>query len=324
MENVTFCIQGAVVFDSVGRNLTQNLIESITLHFPNSPIIFSTWESENVDFASGVKLIVSKDPGSGIRFLGSKEKNNINRQIISTRAGLTEVVTELVVKLRSDLIIDNKRLEKIIQNLPKTLNHRLSIFDNYVVVLDRLTFSPEKKDNFTLHVTDMLQAGRTSDVMKMWNIKTMTLEQEVFYQNFTPEELALVGNHLPEFRAEQYFWNQLIEKELGFGIQFTLDRTLPSEIRVEELFKFNIIPFRFPTLGISIQKETYKWSKEDSWVSSIYAFTFFDWLRFARKMKIAVNVPIRHLFWEIRGEFYGFLYRKGSNFPPTSKIQRSR
>jgi len=324
MESVTFCIQGAVAFDSVGRNLTRNLIESILLHFPNSPVIFSTWESENVEFAFGVKLVTSKDPSSEIRFLGSKEKNNINRQIVSTLAGLNEVKTDLVVKLRSDLIVDNDRLGKLIQKIPKTLNHPLTIFSNYVIVLDRLTFSPAKKDNFTLHVTDMLQAGRTSDIIKIWNIQTMTLEQEVFYQSSTPEQLALVGNHLPEFRAEQYFWNELIKKELGFGIQSSLDRILPNNIRVEELFQFNIVPMRFPTIGISIQKETYEWSKEDSWISSIYAFTFADWLRFARKMNIAVNFPIRHLFWEIRGELYGFLYRKGSNFPPTSKIQRRR
>jgi hypothetical protein len=170
----------------------------------------------------------------------------------------------------------------------------------------------------------MLQAGKTSDVLKMWEIEKMNRNQEDFYLEASPKELKLVGGHIPEFRAEQFFWNQLIKKELGFGLKSTLDQHLENSTRVEELFQLNIIPFRFPTLGISIQKETYEWSKKDSWISEIYAFTFSDWRRFARKAKLTKNFPKRFLFWEFRGQLYGHLYRKGSNLPPNSIAQRSR
>ncbi len=324
MKNLTFCIQGTVVIDRYGQNLTQNLIRSIKLYYPNSPIIFSTWESEEVGNLEGVTLVKSKDPGSSFRFADSPEKNNINRQIVSTLGGLKATRTEFVVKMRSDLLIENRRLGEFVKNLPRTLNNPLTIFDKYVIVLDRLTFSPAKKNNFILHVTDMLQAGKTSDILKMWEIEKMTRNQEDFYLEASPKELNSVGRHIPEFRAEQFFWNQLIKKELGYGLKSTLDEYLEKSIEVEELFQLNIIPFRFPTLGISIQKETYEWSKKDSWISEIYAFTFSDWSRFARKAKLSKNFPKRLLFWEFRGQLYGFLYRKGFNFPPNSIAQRSR
>jgi hypothetical protein len=145
LENLTFCIQGAVVVDRNGHNLTENLIRSVKLYYPKSPIIFSTWENEVVDNLEGVSLVKSKDPGSSFRFADSPEKNNINRQIVSSLAGLKAARTEYVVKIRSDLLIENRRLGEFVRNLPLTLNHPLTIFEKYVIVLDRLTFSPAKK-----------------------------------------------------------------------------------------------------------------------------------------------------------------------------------
>jgi hypothetical protein len=324
MQNLSFCIQGPVARNSHGENLTQKLIASIKHFYPNSPIIFSTWESETIDFLEGINLVLSKDPGSGLRYKNRPWENNINRQIISTCAGLNAVTTRFVVKMRSDLLVENRRLEKIVEKLPKTPSNSYSIFENYIIVLDRLTFNPNKKLNPLLHVTDMLQAGVTKDVRRMWDIPLMTSAQENYYANVEPILASKVANHLPEFRAEQYFWNELIRKELGFGLDETFSNSLEGNMDVIELFDSNIIPFRFPTLGISIQKEIYKWSRRDSWITSIYAHTFFDWKKSDYSKLAEFDLPQRFLYWEIRGKIYGFLYRKGFNFPPDSKIQRLR
>lgn len=324
MQDLSFCIQGPVERNSYGENLTQKLVASIKHFYPNSPIIFSTWDSEVVDSLEGVTLVLSKDPGSGLRYKNRPEKNNINRQIISTCAGLNSVKTRFVVKMRSDLLVENRRLAKIVEKLPKTPSNSYSVFENYVIVLDRLTFNPNKKINPLLHVTDMLQAGLTTDVRRMWDIPTMTSVQENYYENVDPVLASRVANHLPQFRAEQYFWNELIRKELGFGLHNTFSKSLERDTDVTELFDSNIIPFRFPTLGISIQKEIYNWSRRDSWITSIYAHTFFDWKKSDYSKLVEFDLPQRFLYWEIRGKIYGFFYRKGFNFPPDAKIQRLR
>jgi len=324
LKELTFCIQGPVAFNSKGTNLTEKLIQSIRLFFPNSQIILSTWEHENLNFVDGIRVVQSRDPGSGVRYRHGLN-NNINRQIISTNAGLNLVKTKYVVKVRSDLLIEGSSLGKIILKLPDTIENDFSIFKKYVIVLDRLTFSSRKKENPALHVTDMLQAGLTSDITKMWNLPLMSFEQERFYENASIEISKQVRNHIPEFRAEQYFWNELIFKEFGVRLPNTLSRAINAEIEIEDLFNLNIIPFRFPTLGISIQKESYaSWSRKDSWVSSIYAHTFFDWKQFAREQRIPLKLPLRNLFWEYRGALYGYIYNKGFNFPPGSKLHRTR
>ena len=324
MQDLTFCIQGPVERNRYGENLTKKLVSSIKHFYPKSPIVFSTWENEAVDFSEDISLVLSKDPGSGIRYKNRPEKNNINRQIISTCAGLEEVKTSFVVKMRSDLLVENRRIEKIIDKLPKTPNNSLSIFEKYIIVLDRLTFNPRKKLNPLLHVTDMLQAGLTTDVRRMWDIPVMTSAQENFYENVEPSLSSKVADHLPEFRAEQYFWNELIRKELGFGLSETFSKSLERNVDVTELFDLNIIPFRFPTLGVSIQKEIYQWSRRDSWITSIYAHTFFDWKKSEYANHVKFDLSKRFLYWEIRGELFGFFYRKGFDFPPDSKFQRSR
>ena len=144
MKDLTFCVQGPIALDSSGNNLTERLLESIKLFYPNSKIVFSTWENENIELIPGVQIIQSKDPGSGLRYRNGIE-NNINRQIISTRAGLSKVTTKYVIKLRSDLLIEGNSLGTLLSKLPKTISSEYSIFQRYVIVLDRLTFSPRKK-----------------------------------------------------------------------------------------------------------------------------------------------------------------------------------
>lgn len=277
MKEVTFCIQGAVSYSSAGINQTEKLIKSIKYFYPQSPIIFSTWENENVEFANVERLVFSKDPGSGLRYKNRDERNNINRQIISTFSGLQEVKTKFVVKLRSDLLIENRQLGKILLRIPTTVESPITVFKNYVIVLDRLTFNPAKKSNLALHVTDMLQAGLTSDVYKMWELPLMTETEENFYLDASPDLSTALKGHIPEFRAEQYFWNSLLKLNLGIGLENSLSNSLQNGLQVEDVFNSNIIPFRLPTLGVSIQKEIYSWSAKDSWISSIYAHTFSDW-----------------------------------------------
>jgi hypothetical protein len=325
MKELTFCVQGPIVLDSSGGNLTENLFESIRHFYPGSKIVFSTWEGERVGSKRGIQVIQSKDPGSGLRYRNRVEQNNINRQIISTVSGLNAVTTDYVVKLRSDLLVHGKSLGTILSRIPETINHEYSVFEKYVIVPDRLTFSPRKKLNPALHVTDMLQAGLTSDIKKLWDIPLMSLNQEVFYKYVSPEISKEVSDHLPEFRAEQYFWNEFIYRELGIRLPDTRARRLSNGFEVEDFFNLNIIPFRFPTIDISIQKEIYAdWSKNDSWISAIYAHTYRDWKQFARSRGISFRLPLRNSFWEFRGAIYGDFYKKGFDFPPKSKIQRAR
>lgn len=324
MEDVTFVVQGPVVYDSKKVNLTKRLVQSIRRNFPKSPIVFSTWVDQDTLDVSADEVIKQSDPGSGLRYMNLKEKNNINRQILSSRAGLERVKTNFAVKVRSDLFFESKALSRLIYDLPATPDMRSSIFEHFVIVLDRLTMSPAKKPNPALHVTDMFFAGYTSDLLKIWSIQPMTYQQEYYYLNQPFTRAQQVNFHIPEFRAEQYIVVQLVKEFLGFELPSIDTRNSELPIPTEEILDCNFIPFRLPTLGIAIQKESYLWTASNSWISSIYARTFFDWYFKGGGRKLNYKLPYSNLYWEIRGEFFALLYRLGFNFLPSAISERQR
>jgi hypothetical protein len=317
-------IQGAILIDDEGVNQTQLLCHSIRKYFPDAVIVLSTWTSQDVSGIYADKVVTQEDPGSGIRYSNLNELNNINRQILSSKLGLLAAQTDFAIKVRSDLLFHSNAIERLMRFSPTTPKNNLRIFERYVIVADRLTMSPMKKNNPVFHVTDMIQAGLASDLLKLWSIPLMGHKDETFYLHQTQEVLEAVKYYIPRYRTEQYYWVELVKEYLDYSLPSTLTSNNELPFTTEELFNSNLIPFRLPTLGVSIQKKTYHWTARDSWVSSIYAQTFFDWFRVAKKLGVEYPLPIRDLFWEIRGELLGFLYRQGLDWAPTSKIQRNR
>ena len=298
MQAITFCIQGPVAVGPEGENQTLNLLQSIRRFFPGSPVILSTWVGQPIEGFDSCRIVFSSDPGSGLRIAGASELNNINRQIRSTRAGLDEVRTEYAVKLRSDLLFHKGLLARLLPRLPKTTGGSLAIFERYVLVLDRLTFDPRKKENPVLHVTDMFQAGLTSDLKSYWSQPFISEEDERWFL----KEPAVSNGHLPRFRAEQYFWKNLVASRTSFELESSETRENELPWPTVDTFKANLIPLKFPSIGLTLQKPEYRWNWKDSWVSSTYAYTYFDWLKNNPTRIRSIGLPASSLYWEYRGE----------------------
>ena len=108
-KDITFIIQGPVYPD-----ITNKTISSVRQFFPEAKVIYSTCNPEYTDNLKDYdELIISDDPGSFTYADRPGEKvNNINRQIVSTMAGLKVCKTKYAMKLRSDFMLKgNKFLE---------------------------------------------------------------------------------------------------------------------------------------------------------------------------------------------------------------------
>jgi len=280
VKNVTFCVQGPLRSGDGSRDYARVLVESIHKYFPYSPVVISTWESERkFTFTSKEKLIFSQDPGSQLRYLDG-EKNNINRQIKSSQVALSQVNTEFSVKVRSDLVFHSNNLLRVLPLIDgkSSSTGKFALFEQRIVVLDRLTFSPARfpSAGLSLHVSDHFQMGRTDDLSSFWNIPRINqFDETAFFSDAVRNEDMLL--HIPRWRAEQYFWIMNIKKR--FPDLGTLDSWKSSEsdlnFKSEEFFFDNIIPAKTSTLGLKSQK--YRWSKFDDLVSSTYAYSFKDW-----------------------------------------------
>ena len=116
-EDISFVIQGPV-FRSLNSS-TDHLLNQIYKAFPQSEIIFSTWNGE-INELPFVQYIKNTDPGEiEGEFIYLK---NFKRLVTSTFYGIQASSKNIVVKLRSDTVYEPelaKRLKKLMNEYDK-------------------------------------------------------------------------------------------------------------------------------------------------------------------------------------------------------------
>lgn len=104
-EDISVVIQGAIDCEA-NKSKCQKACESVRQVLPGAEIILSTWKGSDTKGLTYDKLILNQDPGEIASFYdgkaGDKTKNNINRQIVSTKNGIKAANRKYVMKLRSD------------------------------------------------------------------------------------------------------------------------------------------------------------------------------------------------------------------------------
>ena len=279
MDQVTFCIQGPL-FSSEGEkpSQAQRLHDSIRYHFKGAKVIVSTWDQDrDGEFAGPDAFTYSKDPGSGLRYL-TGEYNNINRQIVSSRAALNLVETRFAVKLRSDMLFIHGGLRKMIALYETRHRSSWSIMNGRILVLDRQTYSPTKwpGGGLSFHVSDHFQFGLAQDLKVFWDIPLMSnLDEDYFLPEAQTNPQRNI--HIPRWRAEQYFWLQNASRVFEISSTSSTWDNAQEYLAVtsEDFFLDNLIPLKSTTLGLRSQK--YRWTLKDDLISSTYAYTYDDW-----------------------------------------------
>ena len=97
-EQVSFVVQGPV--EAAGPAWTARTCAALRAFFPGAEIVLSTWAGTYPKGIAYDALVLSEDPGP----VGTNPSNaNVNRQLVSTLAGIEASSRPLVVKVRSDL-----------------------------------------------------------------------------------------------------------------------------------------------------------------------------------------------------------------------------
>ena len=182
-KDISFVIQGPVFAGT--DNGTGNLIDSIRSNFLGSKIILSTWSNQasNCDFLVDV-LVESTDPGSFITYPTLNVMNNVNRQIVSTVAGLKHVNTKYCVKIRSDLMILNDNILRLLNselmNCYSDSDHRL--FSHGVIFSYELFIHPKRALKIVRNPCDWIQIGCTQHLFEIWDTP-LAFEDNLLFGN---------------------------------------------------------------------------------------------------------------------------------------------
>lgn len=248
-KHLTFVVQGPIY--PLGNLSTERCLLSIRHHFPKNRIVLSTWPESAVNALVYDQLVISEDPGP---IVSERDKlrlaNNLNRQIVSTQAGLAEVTTEFSVKLRTDAVITGRGF----LNFPGAFPSRspeYSMFDQRIIISREFTRSARSFVPLAYHPSDLFQFGLTTDLRRYWNTDQLKGEGLAAFQLL--ERPVLWYQMFDSFRytTEQYLLLAFLRRE-GRSIDLRdfsdVSGTVPE---LSEAYIFNnFLPVEAELLGV--------------------------------------------------------------------------
>lgn len=257
MEAISLVIQGPVGTKEYSQTEMLLRLANMRKLFPHSEIILSTWrlpseiESRVRQHLSGldIRLIQSCDPGAlEVRDGELRYATNINRLLVSTRAGLDAVTRPLTIKLRSDSYLSTRAIVSLLERyvisedvLMRDENY--SLFRRRVLTASWVTRDARGSLPYLFHPGDIFLAGRTEDIRLFFSAP---LVSESLYSPASTTGLWSAWRYVPE----QWLWVNAIKRRTGETVFKGNFENAPGLVsRSENYFLANFIPFSASTLG---------------------------------------------------------------------------
>ena len=219
-EKISFVIQGPVT------SSTSLVITNIRKYFPNSEIVLSTWVGSDL---SGVetacdKIVLNEDPGATVFDFSDNKTNNLNRIIVSSLNGIKEAKNTKVVRLRSDILIINDNINKLVSSL-RDNSCDLKIFKNKIVACDtfslKLDYRRFRQMRLLFHVSDWIYIGYRSDLEELFTIPLVSEpDYSQYFLYHKKSDRDIFPSRLWNMSPEQYITSTNARKQFGDKIFF--------------------------------------------------------------------------------------------------------
>jgi len=198
--DLTFVVQGA------WTNKTATLLQQLSLSLPLSPIILSTWDHKEIPAVhpnTRISNIINEDPGLfTITSIDGDviRHENINRQIISTVAGLNSCKTEYAFKLRSDFELHPPKLLR-------ELSKRSTELESGKLIISTMnTISPLAYPGYCFHFSDWFILGKTRLIIESISSELIPSEPPI---NIVSNKWSRASFPIAKYSCEQFFYGPL-------------------------------------------------------------------------------------------------------------------
>ncbi len=241
---------------------------------PGATIIVSTWEGTDLPGSLPIDaLVLSKDPGPLAPLkLTDFKSNNINRQIVSTQAGMRAVRTPYAVKLRTDCYLEHASFIDYYETQLRRDKRAERIVTSSFFTLDTAVF-----ERIPYHVSDWFQFAPTEVLQAYWDAPLMSAAAGRFYENQPHVEGSNVFERRfrAEFAVEQHV-GMHYAKRLGYTCPRYLNDTSGQVLRDYHRFLSRELLVLDPwQSGLVFPK--YSWVNA-SVLQGINNFMHLDWL----------------------------------------------
>lgn len=201
----------SIVMQGLPSPETKKYLQSLRRIFPNSEIILSTWEGTDVSFSKNLvdQIVFSKDPG-GIASGFYQESifiNNLNRQIVSTVAGIKAASRPYVMKIRTDFTLSNDKLLSFWKEYPSR-DHQYSIFKHRIIVPSVFSrfFSDERNIPMPFHPSDLFGFGLKEDILLFYGSAPLATKEELADWKYKYPQLIPYRCNRWRYAPEQVFF----------------------------------------------------------------------------------------------------------------------
>lgn len=262
--------------------------------YPQAHIILSTWQSVSLPkkWATAEQLgidhiVRSPDPGGlpNIKF-GYHAPNNVNRQIVSTLAGLQVATTPYAIKLRTDSYLTSHQLLDCYQYYQqKVFTHQNKVFthqnaDNHaqhaptntrpayapIVVPHLFTIDPNVYEHMAYHISDWAQFGTTEALQAYWSVPLMREADACYFEYHEHDIEASYGNDAFRTRlaVEQHIATHYANAR-GFVTPAYYNQITPRILQAHQDFLArHIIVLDTAAFGLALPK--YAWAYTDEFM----------------------------------------------------------
>ena len=274
-KEISVIVQGAIIPDLTIKTLT-----SLKKFLPGSRIIVSTWDGADVSSINCLcdEIVFSPDPGDvgemHIEELKISKKNNINRQIVSTREGLKKSRTRYSLKIRTDFIVENLNFLRYFGKFGKWDSQSdLRLFDERIICAgaDRPWLKP-------FFPYDFLFFGLTQDLLKLFDIKLMSKEEATWFPDHRPINLDNYNYIKGRFRyiPEQHIFLTALSKQKTDIFNYVKDCSdvnCTNVLLSQKALIENFVVLTFNDFGIYPLKESLNWLL----FPTFHTLTFKEW-----------------------------------------------
>jgi hypothetical protein len=233
--DITLVFQG--VFKPWVTRDHENFARNIALTrkvLPGARIILSTWEG--VELPPGLKVdavVESRDPGGLAPLkLDDSKANNVNRQLVTTRAGLDAVDTPYAAKLRTDCFLEHAGF------IDYYLEQRtLDGGRERMLASSFFTLDPALFERMPYHISDWFHFGPTRTLQDYWSAAPMSIEDAQYHETHPHAPNSSVLER--RFRARY-----AVEQHICMGFAASLGYTCPrflndlSDAVMEDYWRF--------------------------------------------------------------------------------------
>ena len=269
-KDISVVVQGTVM------PATGACLSSIRKVLPGAEIVLSTWDSTDVDGLDFDKVVFSPDPGlSGIMQLyPHKQVNDVNRQLVSSLAGIRSASRQYCLKLRSDMLLTsdtfleyyNRYAHYLSQDAPV---HRRIMVEGFATSCNTL-----------FDIASWWHLGLKKDLEKMFDSPLYPYESIPFFlqpdhEQEKPMQAAMLCRYTPEQYIAYSYFKRCAKKAYAGYIHFKhgYDNTPENKEAYRRFLAGSFLCLECTESGVALPKV------KDAICPIMYTnYSFFNWI----------------------------------------------